>query len=218
MKIWIFGQSMCLPHRVEECQAWPYLLSQKLNTDYENFSQHGADNLFIYHTFLENYSKIAADDLIIVGWSHPNRKSFVLDSQNPAHQTVLDRSLIYETETQTFFRNNNTTPSTKSKWLTLQPRPSGSEFYDVWFRNYYSEYEQQCNFQSYMDSVQLRVPEQYIPFYFSQESVAQISRQNDNFMLEFVINNNLAIDKNDLHLNSTGHQMWADLLLEQIQK
>ena len=33
MKIWIFGQSMCLPYRVEEYQAWPYLLSQKLKND-----------------------------------------------------------------------------------------------------------------------------------------------------------------------------------------
>jgi len=217
MKIWIFGQSMCLPHRIDEQQSWPYLLSQKLNADYENFSQHGADNLFIYHTFLEKYSKIAADDLIIVGWSHPNRKSFVLDSQNIAHQNVLDCSLIYATGTQTFFRNNNNTPSTQSKWLTLRPCPSGTEFYDTWFKNYYSEHEQRCNFQSYMDSVQMRAPAQYIPFYFSQESVVQISRQNDYFMLEFIINNNLAISKNDLHLNITGHQMWADFLFKQIQ-
>jgi len=218
MKIWIFGQSMCLPHRIEECQAWPYLLSQRLKIEYENFSQHGADNLFIYHTFLENLKKIAADDSIIIGWSHPNRKSFVLDSQNPAHQCVLDRSLTYVTEIQTFFRNNNHTASTKSKWVRLQPCPSGTEFYDTWFRNYFSEYEQRCNFQSYMDSVQLRAPSGYIPFYFSQESVSQMSRQNDNFMLEFVINNNLAMYRDDLHLNITGHQMWTDFLLKQIQQ
>jgi len=69
-----------------------------------------------------------------------------------------------------------------------------------------------------LDSVQLRAPVKYIPFYFSQESVAQISRQNDNFMLEFIIKHNVAIDENDFHMNSNGHQMWAKYLLTQIQQ
>ena len=218
MTIWIFGQSMCLPHGVGIDQGWDSQLSRCLNVEYKNFAQHGADNLFIYHTFLENFLRIEPNDLIIIGWSHPNRKSFVLDSENPVHQDILPHSLKYQTETQTFFRSLNSRASTLGKWLTLRPQNTGKEFYDVWFRNYYSDHEQRCNFQSYLDSVHLRAPAQYIPFYFSQESVAQINRQNDNFMLEFIIEHNLALGPNDFHMNSNGHKMWAEHLLTQIQK
>jgi len=217
MKLWIFGQSMCLPHGLNEEQGWPWLLSRQLNIDYKNFAQPGADNFFIYHTFLENCSLITQDDLVIIGWSHPNRKSFVLDDKNLFHQDILPNSLMYVTSTQTFFRSNNIVPSTKSKWISLSPQPSGTEFYDIWFQNYYSDYEQRCNFQSYLDSVRLRIPAQYIPFYFSQESISQTIRQNNNFMLEFIVANNVAISKNDFHMNKIGHQLWANFLLEKIQ-
>jgi len=94
MKLWIFGQSMCLPHGLNEEQGWPWLLSRQLNIDYKNFAQPGADNFFIYHTFLENCSLITQDDLVIIGWSHPNRKSFVLDDKNLFHKSRWKKELI----------------------------------------------------------------------------------------------------------------------------
>ena len=100
----------------------------------------------------------------------------------------------------------------------MKPKHRNVEFYDQWFNNYYSDYEQRCNFQSYLDSVLLRVPSQYLPFYFSQESVNQIDQQNDNFMLEFIIKNQVLISKTDQHLNVVGHQLWANYLLTQINK
>jgi len=99
----------------------------------------------------------------------------------------------------------------------MSPRPSGNAFYDTWFRNYYSEHEQRCNFQSYTDSVILRCQAQYIPFYFSKESVNQIVRQNDNFMSDFVIDNDVATSADDLHMNARGHELWTFYLKEQIQ-
>lgn len=209
---------MSLPHGVDESQGWPYLLSQRLGIEYKNFAEQAADNLFIYHTLLENLPQIAVNDLVIVGWSHPSRKSFVLDETNPAHLGVLSYSLKYTTPTHTFFRSANAAPSDRTKWLDLRPRRTGNTYYDVWFDNYYSEHEQRCNFQSYLDSVQLRCTAQYIPFYFSRESVDRIVRQNDNFMLEFVMDNHVAIGVDDLHLNAHGHEMWADYLLGQLQQ
>jgi len=218
MKIWIFGQSMCLPYGIDLHQGWDWLVSQHLDAEYKNFAQSAADNLFIYHTFLENLSSIASDDLIVIGWSHPNRKSFVLDHENPEHQDASTVGHRYTTLTQTFFRSKNSSLNSMDKWLTLRPQQTGSRFHDIWFKNYYSDHEQRCNFQSYLDSVQLRAPAQYIPFYFSQESVNQITRQNDNFMLEFIIKNNVAISKDDFHMNPLGHRMWAEYLLEQVQQ
>lgn len=217
MRIWIFGQSMCVPHGLPEDQGWPYLLSQKLNAEYTNFAQPAADNLFIYHTFLENHHKIRPTDLVIIGWSHPSRKSFVFDFDNPEHQKAIQGNLKYITETQTFFRSYNARSSDKIKWQSMLPTPSGKKFYDHWFADYYSEYEQQCNFQAYMDSVQLKSVAPYIPFYFSRESVDNIARQNDNFMLDFIIDNGVAIGLDDYHLNADGHRLWAELLISQIK-
>ena len=215
MKLWIFGHSMCLPRGLEEEeQSWAFLLSKKLDCEYINFAQEGADNFFIYHSFLENYKKINQDDIIIIGWSHPSRKSFVFDPNNPIHVTTAKTGLVYQTETKTLFRSFNTTHG----WVwSAKPKNSTVEFYDSWFNNYYSEYEQRCNFEAYMDSVVLKAPCQYLPFYFSNESVDQIVRQNDNFMLEFIVENKVALSKTDQHMNAIGHQMWTDHLIKQIK-
>ena len=116
--------------------------------------------------------------------------------------------------TKTLFRSFNTTHG----WVwSAKPKNSTVEFYDSWFNNYYSEYEQRCNFEAYMDSVVLKAPCQYLPFYFSNESVDQIVRQNDNFMLEFIVENKVALSKTDQHMNAIGHQMWTDHLIKQIK-
>ena len=215
MRLWIFGQSMSLPHLVQEQQSWPAIVAKQLRCNYTNFAQHAADNFFIYHSFLENYKKIAKDDLIIIGWSHPSRKSFVFDPENPIHILAATKGLTYQTETKTLFRSFN---PVASRWQSMKPKNRNVEFYDQWFNNYYSDYEQRCNFQSYLDSVSLKAPSQYLSFYFSQESVNQIDRQNDNFMLEFIIKNQVLISNTNQHLNVVGHQLWANYLLTQINK
>jgi len=212
MKLWIFGQSMSLPHLVDEHKFWGYLLAEGLSISYENFAQSGADNFFIYHTFLENSHLIADDDIVVIGWSHYSRKSFEYQPDNPQHIDVIDRSLKFTTKTRQLFRSYNPTASTFNKWKRLTPLNSGLEFYDTWFSNYYSEYEQRCNLTSYLDSVTLRCPCKYIPFYFSKESVNHLDLQTENFMLEFIHDNKCEINKNDIHLNESGHQLWADHL------
>jgi len=218
MKMWVFGQSMATAYGLEETQGWPYLLSQALNAEYVNFARTSVDNLFIYHTFLENYKQINKDDIVIIGWSHPTRKTFVFDKNNSAHVEVLLNSLQYTTATETFFRSSNQRPDTKSKWSLLKPKDTGLAFFDTWFNNYFSEHEQRCNFQSYLDSVELKVLCRYIPFYFSQESTTSLSIDcHDNFMLEFVIAHSVAISEQDYHPNAQGHILWCQHLLKQIK-
>ena len=218
MKIWIFGPSVATAYKLEETQGWPYLLSQSLDTEYVNFARESVDNLFIYHTFLENYKQINKDDIVIIGWSHPTRKTFVFDKYNPAHKEALPNSLQYKTATETFFRSSNQRPDTKSKWSLLRPKDTGIKFFDTWFNNYFSEHEQRCNFQSYLDSVKLRVPCCYIPFYFSQESTTGLNVDRcDNFMLDFVIAHDVAISEQDYHPNAQGHILWYQHLLKQIK-
>jgi hypothetical protein len=209
---------MATAYGLKETQGWPYLLSQELNAEYVNFAQASVDNLFIYHTFLENYKQISQDDIVIIGWSHPARKTFVFDKNNPVHNTALPDSLQYTTATKTFFRSFNKRPDTKSKWSLLKPKDTGLEFFDTWFNNYFSKHEQRCNFQSYLDSVQLRVSGRYIPFYFSQESTAGLNTShNGNCMLDFVIEHNVAISDQDYHPNAHGHMLWCQHLLKQIK-
>jgi hypothetical protein len=205
---------MSLPHLVQEQESWPAIVAKQLGCEYTNFAQHAADNFFIYHSFLENYKKIAKDDLIVVGWSHPSRKSFVFDPENPNHVLAAAKGLTYQTETKTLFRSFN---PDSSRWQLMKPKNRNVEFYDHWFNNYYSNYEQRCNFQAYIDSVCVKSPAPYLPFYFSKESVDRINRQNDNFMLEFIIENQVAISETDQHMNAVGHQMWADYLIKQIK-
>ena len=214
MKLWIFGSSMCLPYKLHESEGWPFLLATHLCCDYVNFAEEACDNFFIYHSFLENYKKIDEKDLVIIGWSHPSRKSFVYNPKNPKHVSVVANGIMYQKQATTLFRSVH---KVHGDWQNLKPKNSNVEFYDTYFNNYYSDYEQRCNFQSYLDSVRLRNVAKYLPFYFSKESVDQIEYHNNNFQLEFIIDNQVSISKIDLHMNATGHRLWADQLINQIE-
>ena len=171
--LWVFGQSMSLPFNLNrEEDGWPYLVSQQLGMDCQNFAKSAADNFFIYHCYLEVRDQIKADDIVIIGWSHPSRKSFVLDRSNAKQMAVLDTSIYYKTKTQEFIRSSNPVKDSWQKFLQLmKPSNKGVEYYDTWFTEYYSEYEQRCNFQSYVDSVSHTCTGLYLPFFFSKESI-----------------------------------------------
>jgi hypothetical protein len=104
MTLWVFGDSLSLPFDLEFAdQGWPSLLSKKLNAELKNFAEVAADNFFIYSCYLENKKYIQSGDLVVAGWSHPSRKSFVLDRNNSAQVQVIDDSYVYHTH-QEFIR------------------------------------------------------------------------------------------------------------------
>lgn len=213
MTLWIFGHSVCLPYNLtHEQDGWPHILAQNLGAKLENFSQLAADNFYIYASFQQNVNQINQNDIVIVGWSHPSRKSFVLDRQNPNHLDVLDQSLIYTLQNCELMRSLNKTPSASSHWQKLKPRNTGKKFYDTWFTDYYSEYEQALNLQSYHESVKFSCQGQYIPFFFSQDSVKDINVSGVGYILEFIHDNRVAISNTDMHLNNKGHKLWAEHL------
>jgi hypothetical protein len=103
-------------------------------------TQPAADNFFIYHTYLENQDLIQSDDIVVIGWSHYNRKSFVLNSENVGQQGVIERSIVYKTKTLKIIRSINPVSGVKH-FLNLVPRDRGTPYYDHWSRDYFSEYE-----------------------------------------------------------------------------
>ena len=219
MTLWVFGHSVCLPTDLENTKdGWPELLSKKLGIGYKNFAQPAADNFYIYSSYVENKKHIQPSDIVIVGWSHPNRKSFVLDRENSNHMLILNESLTYNVNGIEFIRSKNKKPSTFRNWLGLTPKDTGKQFYDVWFNNYYSEYEQKINLQSYYDSVKLTCNGLYIPFFFSEESIANINVVGAGFILEFIIENQVAISDDNIHPSATGHKIWSEHLYNEILK
>ena len=87
--LWIFGASNCLPQDLpDNTTSWPIILRNKLKYKIKNFSYVAACNFFIYNTFLEQQKNIKKNDIIIIGWVHPNRKTFIYDNKNKIHQTI----------------------------------------------------------------------------------------------------------------------------------
>jgi len=213
--LWIFGSSLCLPFNLNESAvAWPNLLANKLNITCKNFSEPGADNFFIYQNYLYHKKHISPYDTLIILWSHYSRKSFVYDQNNPEQLAVYDCSLQYRTGSQTFIRNVNPASSIRG-WLSMKPRDTGKSYYDKWFKNYYSEYEQKCNFRSYLDSVYLNAPCRYFPLFFSRESVEGIdidSTVKTEYVSDYILEHNLSISDSDGHLSPNGHRILADHL------
>ena len=171
MTLWVFGHSVCLPYDLGPGEpGWADILAQELGLQLQNFAQQAADNFYIYASYQENKQYITDQDLVIVGWSHPSRKSFVLDRQNLNHMAVLDASLVYKLHTAELIRSYNSQPPAFGHWAKLQPSQTGKRFYDTWFTDYYSEYEQQLNLQSYCDSVKSTSAGKYVPFFSAKKA------------------------------------------------
>ena len=214
--LWILGSSNCLPYNLEDTvSGWPEILSQQLKMNCVNLSQVAVDNFFIYNLFLENRAEIQPDDIVIIGWTHYSRKSFILDRDNHNQLSVLKQSLLFKTKKLEFIRNNNSLTAGIKYWMLMKPINRGIKYYDNWFKNYYSEYEQKFNLQSYIDSVTLSCAAKVVSFFYSEESIADIdiSQVHDaGCFMEFVMKHNVSISPTDGHFNELGHVMWADQL------
>ena len=216
--LWVFGHSMCLPFSLNDCKGWADTVSKTLNVNCINLAEPGADNFYIYNSFIKNKDNIKETDIVIIGWSHYSRKSFILDRNNPAHMDALNNSLLYKLKDTEFIRSNGVIPK-PSMWFNLSPAKRDVVYYDNWFENYYSPEEQKINFQSYLDSVLLNARFKYLPFYFNRDSVDGIDisgTSHAGFMAEFVVENQLQVSEINLHLSKHGHSVWADYLLDQL--
>jgi hypothetical protein len=219
MRLWIFGDSLSLPYHLEqESSGWPAIVANTLDCEIVNFAKPAADNFYIYSSYQHALPNINNNDIVVVGWSHPSRKSFVFDETNPLHIIALNDSYVYETNIK-FIRSKNHLNDTTSKWEKLSPVAMNKPFYDKWFLDYYSVAEQQTNLFAYYTSVSATCPGQYIPFFFSKESIIGLDVMNHaGTMLEFILSNNCCISLHDAHPNAHGHRLWADIILTHINQ
>ena len=59
----VFGSSLCLPFNLDTTiKDWPTILQDTLQIKCINLSQPGADNFFIYHSYLENLKEFKNND------------------------------------------------------------------------------------------------------------------------------------------------------------
>lgn len=221
MKLWVFGASNCLPWKLSQAdQSWMHQLAHRLDADLELHAHEACDNLYIYHKICQNHSRMHDDDCVVVGWTHPNRKTWVMDTENPKHQELCGSKdvLVYQ-DTPTFFRAYNNSVPSLSHWLKLKPKPQGQTFFDQWFQNYYSRHEQDLNLQSYMDSASLRLPKRHVFFYFSSESVAGVTDCPERLCyLDWVQQKQVNISQDDMHANPNGHAMLCQLFYQSLSE
>lgn len=218
MTIWVFGDSLSLPYHLSPGEkSWQEILCESIGGAYKNFSKPAADNLYIYHSYQSNLKNIIPGDIVIVGWSHPSRKSFVYSRDNLAQTNCLDRSFVYDVDDIQFIRSKNPISDTLDKWINFAPSARQNPYYDIWFKDYYSDVEQKINFSAYYHSIKNTCPGIYVPFFFSKESIKGLEFDGAGFALEFIIDNDCAISKQDSHFNARGHQLWAESLLRYIK-
>lgn len=215
--LWIFGDSLCLPFNIE-APAWPEILAQDLGLNLCNLAQPSVDNLYIYYSVRGCLKKIQKNDQVIIGWSHPNRKTWIYNPDNQHHRSVLPKSTSWQNHDLQFFRSNRET-TLKYIWpkYNMQTQNSNVEYFDLWYDEYFNLAEQKTHLQSFIDSTILFLPH-HIKFFFSEESITGIDSHDTKplYMLDFIKTHGLAISKDDLHPNAQGHQIWAKLLLDRI--
>lgn len=217
--LWVFGSSNCLPHGLDNPNdTWAQILANHLGANLNIYAQEACDNLFIYSRLIQCLDQISSNDYVVIGWTHPNRKTWVSDIDNPVHQQLLqDEDTIVYPGTPTFMRAYNNNRPTSLHWANLGVLSKGKEFFDQWFKNYYSRYEQDLNMQAYIDSAELKIPCRKLFFFFSNESLTGIDYSEDAIgCLDFVIENNVNISDSDMHANTIGHRMLAEIFLKKL--
>lgn len=213
--LWIYGASNCLPWNLDTAdQCWTNIMAKKLDMDLIIRAQEGCDNLYIYHCIIADIDKHAPNDQVVVFWTHPNRKSFVYDPENPAHDhEIKNGALVYQHDPIFFRSNNHSANNSVSGWSAMRPMSRGNKFFDTWFMNYFNEHEQRLNLTSYVDSSHSKITCKKTFGYFSQESVSHMRLDHPLCYLEFVLDTNTQISNQDLHCNAKGHELLADTLL-----
>lgn len=68
------------------------------------------------------------------------------------------------------------------------------------------------NLKSYCDSIKLNCMGQYIPFFFSKESVEGMDVTGVGYILDFIRDHQLSLSNTDMHPNAQGHRLWANHL------
>jgi lysophospholipase L1-like esterase len=216
MNIWVFGDSLSIPYNLTDGQkGWPEILSLLLDSEIKNFARPAADNFYIYHSYKSNLLNIKAGDIVVIGWSHFSRKSFVYDDKNPIHTQNVNHSFVYESKGTQFIRSRNLPDNRSAKWVNFLPKETNKPFYDIWFRDYYSEEEQKTNLMSYYYAVASTCPGIYVPFFFSKDGVDNLKAAGH--ALEFIMSNNCFISEKDSHFSSEGHRLWANHLMNYIK-
>ena len=144
MNLWIFGHSACTRHGLDDNnKSWMDVIeSTKSVKQTFNLAEEGSDNLRIYHNLTVNLSNISKDDIVIIGWSHPSRKSFVLDESNQTHSDLVNQDILVYNGEPVFFRSKNPRAETWSldsikNIGKTHKQQKGKVFFDTWFNNYY---------------------------------------------------------------------------------
>jgi hypothetical protein len=218
MKIWIFGDSLCLPYQLNKhAIGWPEIIAEELCGELKNFAVPAADNFYIYQCYLSNQASIQPEDVVIVGWSHPSRKSFVYDPHNPNHAQCLSSSFMWNINDIAIIRSRNPLNDTIDKWSDFRPQNTSNHFYDIWFRDYYSLVEQKTSLCGYFHAIKSTCRGTYVPFFFSHDSVHGLDLQGAGHTLDFILENKCFISDQDAHFNSHGHTLWAQHLLNYLK-
>jgi len=74
MKLYQYGCSVSLGEEATICYG--KLVAEQLGFEFIQHSESSASNPHIALKFCETYTDITLDDLVIFGWSHPNRQSW----------------------------------------------------------------------------------------------------------------------------------------------
>lgn len=209
MKLWIFGHSACQPYMLgDDSRFWGRQLAKRLTCDQIiNRAQAASDNLYIYHTILQEHRAISQDDFVVVGWSHPSRKTFVMEKKLSAD--LENHCMIYPGR-PAFFRSAYRGNNNQQKWAVMTPSNKGVAFFDQWFETYFSRTEADINFQAYIDSARGLIAGRYLPFYFSQESISNLLVSGFCW-LDWIIENRCWMSESDLHPDMTGHDLLTDV-------
>jgi len=217
--LWIFGDSHCLPYGLADpTVGWEDHLARMVKAKSKNFAEPGCDNLFIFSSILDKVKKFKNKDVIVVGWSHPSRKSFIRETG--MSYPLAQHCISYTAQGKTFFRSKGSKANdTLRKWFSMKPKQSGVEYFDRWFKDYYNIHEQKINFTAYLRAVDnLLANKKYLPFYFSKDSVESVTKVPKLLcQAEFIAKHNVAISKDDGHLNAKGHKLWAETLYRSIR-
>ena len=97
-KLWVFGDSYCLPNMVThewKSTPWPNLLGKNLGvSSIEIHAQYGVSNNYISYLLRENFYRIEPTDKIVIVTTMINRNWWFKDHPHLTNHNAVDNSLL----------------------------------------------------------------------------------------------------------------------------
>lgn len=212
-------------------ESYSHHLSKKLNLEYFNFGVSGASNDYIFRKIFEliNSNTIKKDDIIVIQWTHYNRKELFTTYKDREWYHYVPNS--YHAYNDMIIKNHNDVLMAVNKYIDINLdedrhnlESENKEILENYVLKFVDNDYQTITTQNYINSLYTYLEHfgfKHIHFFGWDNCIIESVFENkSNFLKETFgkYTKTNTSGKYPEHPNKKGHLMWSEFLFEKVKE